>query len=574
MAPFCGGRYLLCIEECQFALKIISSVKIERFRSIADAKLENFGDFTALAGLNNSGKSNVLRALNAFFSGQSDPGKPISIETDYHRQYLKRKKAKKIRVTVQFSLPQQFTFRTGLEPVRDFLGHETFDIAKEWNRQSSLPDYFVDGRALDANERTKVDQFLGLISFRYIPNRVMPLDVVRNEHQSLRDVLIRRLARKTKNPDAAFRALQETSCSLVETLAKEVHDSCPGVNSVRLSTPSSWQEMIFAFGYKLITGEVEIEDVAQGSGIQSLLMFQTLAFIDRDYFQKFGWKQAAVWAVEEPESSLHSSLEARVASYLASVSNEPTSRLQVVTTTHSDLVLQYSDRPVFVVQTNGETKFQTQLTKRSVLEEAARLGISRWVHPILAEPLSPVLLVEGKYDEAFLTRALRLIDPSSKICVRYLEQLEDGGATGGVESLLRYVKSNAGAIRMRVSNAPVIVVLDWDSEKKKGEFLQPFKPDRDPFRVLVWPEATFNPKLGLTFRGVERHMSERLVAEADFGTGKIATRLDGTLMVERKDYSELKEKIFAIVQKDLTVADLTFARPFINQIINTVNECA
>ena len=53
--------------------------------------------------------------------------------------------------------------------------------------------------------------------------------------------------------------------------------------------------------------DAEIDDASQGSGIQSLLMFETLSLIDRDYFQKFGWRQAAIWAVEEPESSLHSS---------------------------------------------------------------------------------------------------------------------------------------------------------------------------------------------------------------------------------------------------------------------------
>jgi predicted ATP-dependent endonuclease of OLD family len=216
-------------------MKLISSVKIDRFRSIAEAELEEFGNFTALAGLNNSGKSNVLRALNAFFSGHGDPGRPISIESDYHRQYLKRKKAKKIRIAVRFSLPTHFTFRRGLEPVQMFLGGATFEIAKEWNRQSASPAYFLNNSgALDANERAKIDQFLGLISFRYIPNRVLPLDVVRNEHQSLRDVLTRRLARKARNQNAAFEALQETSKSLVESLAREVHDACPGVNSVRL----------------------------------------------------------------------------------------------------------------------------------------------------------------------------------------------------------------------------------------------------------------------------------------------------------------------------------------------------
>ena len=55
-----------------------------------------------------------------------------------------------------------------------------------------------------------------------------------------------------------------------------------------------------------------------------------------------------MWALEEPESSLHSSLEARVAKYLSDMSADPTSRLQIFSTTHSDLVLQHADKVVFV----------------------------------------------------------------------------------------------------------------------------------------------------------------------------------------------------------------------------------
>ena len=549
-------------------MRLISRITIDRFRSIAFAKLENCGHFTALAGLNNSGKSNILRALNAFFSGYTDQGKHLSIEDDYHRQYFKRKKAKKIRVSVVFQLPKQFTFRKDLKAVQDYLGGNEFEISKEWTRGSIGAEYFLnDNGPLEPNDRGKIDQFLGLISFRYIPNRVLPLDVIRNEHQSLRDVLVRRLARKAKNQADAFEALRDTSSVLVKAVAAHVHDACPDVGDVRLATPASWQEMVFAFGYKLITGDIEVDDVAQGSGVQSLLMLQTLSLIDRDYFQKFGWKQAAVWALEEPESSLHSSLEATVANYLSELSTDVSSRLQIITTTHSDLVLQYSDRPVFIVQSGKEgTKVEDTGTRRAVLERAAKVGISRWVHPILADPLDPIVLVEGKYDEAFVSRAILFIDPQSKIKVHYLEQLVDGAGTGGVDDLFRYVKANSNAIRMRVANAPVVVVLDWDSEGKRNNFGQLFKPE-DPFRVLVWPLARFNPLLGTSFKGIERYMSERVIRDADQEIRVTAEKADRTLVVTPQEYPRLKESVCNIVRTTLTEQDLVFARPFIEEII-------
>jgi predicted ATP-dependent endonuclease of OLD family len=69
---------------------------------------------------------------------------------------------------------------------------------------------------------------------------------------------------------------------------------------------------------------------------------------DRDYFQQFGWKQAAVWAVEEPESSLNTALEARTAHSLSRVAKEHGGRLQIIGTTHSDLMIQYGEAGCFV----------------------------------------------------------------------------------------------------------------------------------------------------------------------------------------------------------------------------------
>lgn len=64
-------------------MHLISTIEVEGFRSIRKGKVDDLGDFTALAGLNNSGKSNLLRALNAFFGGHSEPGRPLNLATDH-----------------------------------------------------------------------------------------------------------------------------------------------------------------------------------------------------------------------------------------------------------------------------------------------------------------------------------------------------------------------------------------------------------------------------------------------------------------------------------------------------------
>ena len=62
----------------------------------------------------------------------------------------------------------------------------------------------------------------------------------------------------------------------------------------KVEPPQTKIEIIFEFGYRLKYKDYEISDMMQGSGIQSLLMFDTLFSIDQNYAQSFGWKQAAI----------------------------------------------------------------------------------------------------------------------------------------------------------------------------------------------------------------------------------------------------------------------------------------
>jgi predicted ATPase len=545
-------------------MQLISDIAIKGFRSLNQTELHGFGDFTALAGLNNSGKSNVLRALNAFFTGYTDGESRISIDADFTRAAEDKpaKKRKRIRIAVRFSLPATFKFRRDLEAIGAYLGNN-FEIAKEWDRSRPQPNYFLNGIAVPTDDRTKIETFLALISFRYIPNRVLPLDVIRREHQALRDVLARRLSRRGADDRPTFEALQAKSADLIKHLSRHMSKSCPDVASVRLAMPESWADMAFAFGYRLVSGDIELDDSVQGSGVQSMLMLETLSLIDRDYFQQFGWKQASVWAVEEPESSLHSSLEAVVSRFLSEICTEKGNRLQLIATTHSDVVLQYADRGVLVSKQDNATILSGDGGKREVLERAASSGISRWVHPILASPLEPVLLVEGKSDCEFVRQALGLLEPGLKATVSYLELLMGGPVTGGVSALLSYVKENIGAIKARLPQAPVLIVLDWDSANEMAKFQRQIG-DSDRARVLVWPETTFNPRLSKAFRGLERHLTDRIIDAAD--GGQVGTKRDGTRTIAGPDLGDFKQRVLRVLQAGVTMADLEYARPFILEL--------
>src|SRR3546814_10257053 len=79
-------------------MKLISSIRIQGFRSIADESLDQLDGHTVFIGKNSSGKSNVLRALNLFFNGETSPGLPVDFDVDLHFRPSRRQK-KIIEVT-------------------------------------------------------------------------------------------------------------------------------------------------------------------------------------------------------------------------------------------------------------------------------------------------------------------------------------------------------------------------------------------------------------------------------------------------------------------------------------------
>jgi hypothetical protein len=73
---------------------------------------------------------------------------------------------------------------------------------------------------------------------------------------------------------------------MIETLVKRLTEASPDMGKIRLATRTSWTDMAFAFGYRLGQGDFELADAVQGSGIQSLLMLETLYLIDRCGFRR------------------------------------------------------------------------------------------------------------------------------------------------------------------------------------------------------------------------------------------------------------------------------------------------
>ncbi|MBL0098685.1 MAG: AAA family ATPase [Saprospiraceae bacterium] len=72
-------------------MDIISKIEIKHFRSFDGGKdqpkvrIEGLKDINVFSGSNDSGKSNVLRALNLFFNNEISPGVKFEKERDFSK---------------------------------------------------------------------------------------------------------------------------------------------------------------------------------------------------------------------------------------------------------------------------------------------------------------------------------------------------------------------------------------------------------------------------------------------------------------------------------------------------------
>lgn len=87
---------------------IIKKIHVKNFRAIVDETID-LSDFNFFVGKNDSGKSNVLKALNLFFNNRTDFDSPFNFLSDYSK-LAKRgsKQAKEITISLDIIIPSTF----------------------------------------------------------------------------------------------------------------------------------------------------------------------------------------------------------------------------------------------------------------------------------------------------------------------------------------------------------------------------------------------------------------------------------------------------------------------------------
>ena len=500
-------------------MSVLAYVKVENFRSIRSVTLDALGDYLPIVGLNSAGKSNILRALNLFFTGNVDEsGDPLDFQTDYSAHAPSGKK-KQVAVTVGVRLGETFKVPRQQEFEQQHGIVDIIYICRQWNLaiDSITPqDSFSFGadptglKPASSDEIGAVLAYIRAVRFVYIPNHARPADLIRQELAPLQATLVQRLRSTSVYRNMPINDLLNELGAIGDRMfggvSERLRKGIPGT-TISASLPADFADLVFDVGVNAITSGVSRAPEFEGSGAQSFMLLHILDLADRTRRGGgFGWIQASVWAIEEPESFLHAGLRAQFSTDLADYAAEE--RRQVFVTTHQDEFMRVAEEVWTANMTDAGTSI-ARAAPRDAITEATKREITTFRHPLFTNTDLPMVVVEGKFDAIYLRAALQSLDlrPRWRIIA---PQAAFGQEVGG-DAILPFLKHNRAVIASRPASAPVIVLRDW--EANGVDSYQKVLNAHPYSRALICDKDLVNPDLSEDFVGIERYLSSDLIVK-------------------------------------------------------------
>lgn len=438
-------------------MKIIKKIEINYFRSVYSVDLRGLDDLNILIGGNDSGKSNVLKALNLFFNNKTEISQDFYFLDDLTRKRGQEARNAKGRATIWMKV--HFVNFLNWKSLPD-----EFVIKKIWNRYSDQPEVIFP-KGLPS---TAIARFLNKISFHYVP-AVRGRNIFSHFLSLLHDALLEdEKAGLVNSTDELMRVLNESTEDMTDQIRGGV-----GIES-NIQPPTNLRILFNALDFSTEYGEHSIPLQKRGDGIQSRHIPYILDFIAKHT------NTHHIWAYEEPETSL----ELGPAFDLAKQFKEEFCKEnQVLLTTHSPAFYDLAGEGVskwYVYQqaldSGSETKVE-RVTSEDLID--SRLGVAALVagrakeafehieslkHTVtrldeeLLQQNIPHIIVEGVTDKIIMDEAFRRLYPEEE---PFFEILHADGAT----NIPPYLKS--AKLLSKQLNHAVIGLFDRDQEGRK-----------------------------------------------------------------------------------------------------------
>lgn len=301
-------------------MQVIKEIKISYFRSFSkQVHIKNINDLNIISGKNDSGKSNILKALNLFFTeNRVDFYSVFNFNNDFSKYRAVQSKTLHNKQLINISI---LFNRVGFynSKVLD----DEFWIEKTWNKDGQFHDRKTKTKAgailkytrkgetkeSDAEVKSSTTSFLKKIHFLYIPaiKDFRFFDYLKQEYQQSLGIQMSKLG--TALTSSEEKTLKEwmtqlTAGDITNLLNQKIDNEAERMmehflgNAQEIDTSNfAIPELDFSKVLEVVT-ENEIPLTSRGDGIQAKFIPQILNEISHN-------KKAdiVIWAFEEPENS-------------------------------------------------------------------------------------------------------------------------------------------------------------------------------------------------------------------------------------------------------------------------------
>ena len=289
-------------------MRIIEKISIKHFRSFdggvnqPKAEIVNLKDINIFSGANDSGKSNILRALNLFFNNEISPGVPFDLTKDLSKIQKKRSDEKALtkRNAGEGDVRQRDLWvQIRVHFIKDMAGilPKSFWVEKMWDknganykRKSNIQPN-ADPNKTRAQEG-QLTQFLNSIRFEYVP-AVKDRQFFNYLFFKLQTYLFEKQDKKKENK---FRTHSQAFNELLKDETSRLFEEFK--NSTNIQAQFSIPETLVDFFRTLsVRTEDDISLFDRGDGVQARFIPDILNEITRESQKKI------IWGFEEPENS-------------------------------------------------------------------------------------------------------------------------------------------------------------------------------------------------------------------------------------------------------------------------------
>lgn len=439
----------------------IHSVRIRNFRTVKDETLLEIDGYLTVVGPNNSGKTNILKAIQTFFTGyDNDLG--YSKERDFSKSSDKKGKT---TITIVFQKEEGKAFDNSIfqehSEIYEYLETSITnpnEITVYLTFNESTPNYQLHYNVKKKKDKQAhyslklksiISKILDHFSIHYIPSEKSVKDIFRTLITPL--VSIQLGNKMLENREVFDSVFRDTSTSISKNLK-----NC-GLENFEFSIRpprNKYSEMIKGFEF-ILKDTIETNVFEKGMGIQTASLLACFLWVTE---QEINEEKDVIWLLEEPESFLHPSLSETHKKLLHILRSLCT----VINSTHSLQFVPQDPTKILGTEINGDTtevkKFKTYADATKALRDTLGIEFSHFFNLGLSN-----VLLEGQTDREYFHKVLNLLPSEFKgdpIDFPILNSGEtkflDFGGTSHLEGFLRTTHEFISKER------PTVSVFDGD----------------------------------------------------------------------------------------------------------------